>query len=163
MMLYGLVLTIHILVALFLIVVILLQGGRGGMGEALGGAAVQSLFGGGANTVMTKLTAVVAGLFVVTCLSLAALSTARGRSVIDQIPSMPSGQLPFTPDQLPFAPPKAQDKPALPASTPATATPSQPLPAPAANAPISVQPSTTAPAPANSGTPTNQEGTSGAR
>ena len=162
MMLYGFVLTIHILVALFLIVVILLQGGRGGMGEALGGAAVQSLFGGGANTVMTKLTAVVAGLFVVTCLSLAALSTARGRSVIDQIPSIPSGQLPFTPDQLPFAPPKAQDKPARPASTPATVTPNQP-PAPSANAPTSVQPSTTAPAPANSNTPTDQEGASGTR
>ncbi len=95
-MVYGLVLVVHILLALFMIVIILLQGGRGGLGETLGGAAAQSLFGGGANTVMTKLTAFCAGLFMVTSLSLAMLSTARGRSVIDQLPA--------TMDQLPFAP-----------------------------------------------------------
>lgn len=93
-MIYGTVLVIHSLVALFLIGVILVQGGRGGLGEALGGAAAQSLFGGGANIVMTKVTAVAATLFMVTCLSLAALSTARGKSVIDKIP--------FTSEGLPF-------------------------------------------------------------
>lgn len=101
MILYGLVLVVHVLVVLFLIGVILLQGGRGGMGEALGGAAAQSLFGGGANTVMTKVTSVVAGLFIVTCLSLAALSTARGRSVMEQ--------LPVTPDQLPLTLPQSRE------------------------------------------------------
>ena len=98
-MIYGLVLVLHIGVALFLIAVVLLQGGRGGMGEALGGAAAQSLFGGGVNTVMTKLTAVVAGLFMVTCLSLAGLSTARGRSSV-------MNQLPITPEELPAALPQ---------------------------------------------------------
>ena len=86
-MVYGLVVAIHVFVALFLIAVILLQGGRGGMGETLGGAAAQTLFGGGANTVMTRLTAIVAGTFMVTCLSLAALSTSRGRSVVEQMPA----------------------------------------------------------------------------
>ena len=94
-MLFGLVLVIHVLVALFLITVILIQGGRGGMGETLSGAAAQSLFGGAANTVMTKITAVCAALFMMTCLSLAAISTARGRSVMDQL-RRNSGQLPFT-------------------------------------------------------------------
>ena len=85
-MMYGLVLVVHVCVALFLIGVILLQGGRGGLGETLGGAAAQSLFGGGANAVMTKLTAVVAGMFMVTCLSLAMLSSSRGRaSIMDQL------------------------------------------------------------------------------
>ncbi|MBI2495001.1 MAG: preprotein translocase subunit SecG [Candidatus Omnitrophica bacterium] len=87
---------VHILVALFLVVVILLQGGRGGLGETMGGAAAQSLFGGGANTVMTKLTAVVAGFFMVTCLSLAMLSTKQGRSVIEQLPAGTS-ELPLPP------------------------------------------------------------------
>ena len=64
------------------------------MGEALGGGGSQSLFGGGANVVMTKISAVGAAMFMVTCLSLAALSTARGRSIIDQIP--------FTSEGLPF-------------------------------------------------------------
>ena len=110
-MVYGLVLVIHVLVALFLIGVVLLQCGRGGLGEALGGAAVRSLFGGGANTVMAKLTAVVAGIFMVTCLSLAMLSTARGRSVIDQLPLV-------SPEQLPAVLPNTGAPPAAPAATP---------------------------------------------
>ena len=95
MMVYGLVVAVHILVALFLVIVVLLQGGRGGMAETMGGAAAQSLFGGSANVVMTKLTAGVAALFMVTCLSLAALSTSRGRSVADQMPTAP-GTLPLS-------------------------------------------------------------------
>ncbi len=119
---YGLILVIHICVALFLIAVVLLQGGRGGLGEALGGAAVQSLFGGGANTVMTKLTAGVAALFMVTCLSLAALSTSRGRaSVMDRLPPV-GGPLPaVTLPGLPAAPAPAPEP--SPAAAPAPAAP----------------------------------------
>lgn len=127
---YGLVLVLHVLVALFLVAVVLLQGGRGGMGETLGGAAAQSLFGGGANTVMTKLTAVVAGIFMVTCLSLAILSTARGRSVIEQLPISPEQlplALPSGTSQAPGAPsqPTTPTQQKQPSSTP---TPSQPSP-----------------------------------
>ena len=113
-MIYGLVLVLHVVVALFLIAVILLQGGRGGLGEALGGAAAQSLFGGGANTVMTRVTAVCAILFMVTCLSLAALSTARGGSVIDQMPAVPS-ELPLSLPQ-PLAPVPQAPQPSPPAA-----------------------------------------------
>ena len=122
---YALVLMVHVIVAVFLIAVILLQTGRGGLGEAMGGAAAQSLFGGGVNTVMNRITAVSAGLFMVTCLSLAALSTGRGRSVIDQ--------LPMTEDQLPAALPTIPGEP-VPAQVPvapaadATAKPSAPSP-----------------------------------
>ena len=120
-MMYGVVLVVHVFVALFLIGVILLQGGRGGLGETLGGAAAQSLFGGGVNTVMTRITAICAGLFMVTCLSLAMLSTSKGRaSVIDQ--------LPMNPEQLPFALPKSQ-KPATPrVPAPSTSTPTADVP-----------------------------------
>ena len=114
---YGLVLVVHILIALFLIAVILLQGGRGGLGEALGGAAAQSLFGGGANTVMTKITAVCAGMFMVTCLSLAALSSQRGQSVIDRLPATEAA----IPSALPR--PASIPKPKTP-SAPQAATPS---------------------------------------
>ena len=137
-MIYGLVLVIHILVALFLVGVILLQGGRGGLGEALGGAAAQSLFGGGANTVMSRITAVVASLFMVTCLSLAALSTARGRSVMDQLPMNPE-DLPATLPSLPGAAPLA---PAVPEA-----------PAPVAPTTPSAQPSSAAPADATTTPP----------
>lgn len=136
-MLYGLVLVVHVLVALFMIAVILLQGGRGGLGEALGGAAAQSLFGGAANVVMTKITAVVAGIFMVTCLSLAILSTAKGRSVIERIP-MTSGELPLPLPGMPSAAP-----PTEPVATTESTTPSEP------STPVS-PPDTTNPAPASS-------------
>ena len=119
---YALVLVIHIIIAIFLIVVILLQGGRGGLGEALGGAAAQSLFGGGANTVMTKITAVCAGMFMVTCLSLAALSSQRGQSVIDRLPAAAQAGLPPTEAAIPSALPK-------PDAAPSPQTPSAPQPA----------------------------------
>lgn len=125
-MVYGLVLVVHILVSFFLVGVILLQGGRGGLGEALGGAATQSLFGGGANVVMTKITAVVGALFMVTCLSLAALSTAKGRSVIDRLPA--------SVDQLPFALP-AEPQPGPEEAIPAALAPSSPTEPPSSDAP----------------------------
>jgi len=126
MMAYGLILVIHIFVAFFLIVVILLQGGRGGLGETMGGAAAQSLFGGGANTVMTKLTAVIASLFMVTCLSLAILSTKQNTSVVDRLPASVN-QLPMAlpPPAEPVAPQPAKPSPAAPVAPPAsTAVPS---------------------------------------
>lgn len=127
-MAYGLLLIVHVVVALFLIAVILLQGGRGGMGEALSGQAAQSLFGGGANTVMTRVTAVGASLFMVTCLSLAMLSKGRTQSLMDQ----PGIELPIplptgtAPAQLPHAPMAPVDATAVP--TPPSTTPTEPAP-----------------------------------
>ena len=113
---YGLLVVVHVLVALFLVIVVLLQGGRGGMAETMGGVAAQSLFGGGANMVMTKLTAGVAALFMGTCLSLAVLSSARGRSITER--------LPMSVNQLPAILPTTTT-PASPAA-PVTPTPSAP-------------------------------------
>lgn len=97
-MAYGLVMVLHVLVSFFLIIVILVQGGRGGLAETIGGSAAQSLFGGGANVVMTKVTAVGAALFVATCLSLAVLSSHRGRSVMERLPiTMPDTAPPVEP------------------------------------------------------------------
>ena len=119
-MVYVLVLVIHIFVSLVLIAVILLQSGRGGLSEAMGGAAAQSLFGGGAANVLTRMTAICAGLFVVTCLSLAYLSTVRGQSVIEQVPLI-------SPEVLPSVlPPPTADHPsesAPPVSPPADSSP----------------------------------------
>ena len=122
-MIYGLVLVVHVLVSLVLIAVILLQGGRGGLSDALGGAAAQSLFGGGATTVLTRITTFCAAMFVVTCLSLAYLSTVRGRSVIEQVPLINPGQLPAIPGVLPFP---ATAQPASPETNVQTEQPSQP-------------------------------------
>ena len=123
---YSLVLAIHVGLALFMIIIILLQGGRGGLGETMGGAAAQSLFGGGANIVMTKLTAVCASLFMVTSLSLAFLSAQRGKSIMDQLPANVESALPLTlPGSAESAPPKPE-APATPPSAPESSAPKAP-------------------------------------
>ena len=120
-MLYVLVLVVHVLVSFFIVGVILLQGGKGGLSETLGGGAAQSLFGGRTTTVLTRLTASCAGVFVVTCLSLAYLSTLRGRSIIEQIPAAMPGALPLPGAGLPLAEPVGEPVAAVnvPAAAPA--------------------------------------------
>jgi len=63
---------IHIVVCLALIMIVLLQTGKGAsMGAAFGGSS-QTVFGsGGATTFLTKLTTIAAGVFMITSLLLA--------------------------------------------------------------------------------------------
>ena len=107
---YILVLIVHVIVSFLLIGVILVQGGRGGMTETLGGAAAQSLFGCGANIVMSRITAAGAMFFMVTCVTLAMLSTRQGRSVIDRLPM----SLPAATDAIPSLPGVAPETPPTP-------------------------------------------------
>jgi preprotein translocase subunit SecG len=74
---------LHIGVCLFLMLVVLLQQGKGGgMGAAFGGGAAQQVFGGrGAGNILTRATAVCAGIFMVTSVSLAYLSSAGDRDL----------------------------------------------------------------------------------
>jgi len=96
---------IHVLVALGLIFVVLLQKGGGDMGAAFGGGGggSQSLFGArGSGSFMGKLTAGLATVFMITSLSLAFFSTGKGRtgSVMEQTPitqEQSSGAVPGTP------------------------------------------------------------------
>jgi preprotein translocase subunit SecG len=63
---------LYVLVCLFMVLVILLQAGRGGMGTALGGGASQSVFGGGGSSdVLAKVTQFCAGSFMVFAMFLA--------------------------------------------------------------------------------------------
>lgn len=73
---------LHVIVCLFLILVVLLQQGRGGgMGSAFGGATAQVFGGRGAGNFMTRLTAICAALFMLTSMSLAYLSSAGDRQL----------------------------------------------------------------------------------
>ncbi|PIQ99416.1 MAG: preprotein translocase subunit SecG [Nitrospinae bacterium CG11_big_fil_rev_8_21_14_0_20_45_15] len=79
---------LHIFGTLFLILVILLQTGKGAaMGSGLGAGSSQTMFGSaGAGNFLSKLTAGVAILFLVTSLSLAILSSKKdSKSVIGDI------------------------------------------------------------------------------
>jgi len=80
---YIFVLTIHVVVSILLVVIVLLQVGRGqGMLGFLGGGTAESLFGSRSADVLTKSTAVIAALFAITSLSLAYISARRGSSVM---------------------------------------------------------------------------------
>lgn len=69
---------LHILVAFVMVGVILLQSGKGAeIGAAFGGSS-QTVFGArGASTVLSKLTAITATIFMVTSLTLAIMSKQR--------------------------------------------------------------------------------------
>lgn len=68
---------VHITVCVFLILVVLLQAGKGGgMGIAFGGAGSQTVFGSsGAGNFLTRLTSITATIFIVTSLALAHYSS----------------------------------------------------------------------------------------
>lgn len=72
---------IHVFVCVFLILVVLLQQGRGGGLGAVGGSAAQVFGGRGAGNFMTRLTAICAIVFLGTSVSLAYLSSAGDREL----------------------------------------------------------------------------------
>jgi preprotein translocase subunit SecG len=83
-----LVLTIHYILCAFLIIVILLQAGKGANIGAVFGGASQTVFGSrGPATFLNKVTAVVALSFIVTSMWLAHdAKTQQSSSVIDKVP-----------------------------------------------------------------------------
>ncbi|MBI5602894.1 MAG: preprotein translocase subunit SecG [Deltaproteobacteria bacterium] len=105
---------IHILVCLALIMIVLLQTGKGAsMGAAFGGSS-QTIFGSsGASTFLTKLTTIVAVVFMLTSLLLAFL---HGPGSSSSVVSTPGGA---TPQQTAPAKTPAATPPAMPPANPA--------------------------------------------
>ena len=111
----------HLLVTLGLILIVLLQSGKGAdIGAAFGGGSSQTVFGGrGASTFLSKLTSALAIIFMLTSLGLTILASQRGASsVIGTESPRPAQSAP------------AQSSTPPPAS--GQATPTTPGPAPAA-------------------------------
>ena len=79
-MLLSLITALHVFVALFMILVVLLQGGNsGGIGATLGGGNSSGVFGAtGANSMLTKLTYIAAVIFMITSLSLSIMKSKAG-------------------------------------------------------------------------------------
>jgi len=89
---------LHAVLSVLLIVVILMQSGRGG-GLTEGFASAESMFGAKTNEFMIKATTIFATLFLVTCLGLAVLSSQKGKSlmsdqVASEIPQLPPLTIP---------------------------------------------------------------------
>lgn len=126
---------LQVIVALFLIMVVLLQpGNRGGASAALGGAGSDTVFGGrGANTFLSKITFGAAVCFMVTNFALSYMSSSLSqKSVLDALEKIPKAVKPAdeavkTPEQEvlenPSAPKEdgalAPKQEAAPASAPA--------------------------------------------
>ena len=75
---------LHLLIAVVLVAVVLLQSGKGAdIGATFGGGSSQTVFGGrGAATFLSKLTSAVAVLFMISSLMLAVYSGRRGSSSV---------------------------------------------------------------------------------
>jgi preprotein translocase subunit SecG len=105
---------VHVLIASGLILIVLLQSGKGAdIGAAFGGGSSQTVFGGrGAATFLSKATTVLAVLFMVMSIALTLLASQRGRTTV--IP---------------------EERPKPTSSAPAAPAPSAPVQAPAPAAP----------------------------
>ena len=109
--LFSLILVVHILAALGVIGLVLVQHGKGAdMGAAFGSGASGSLFGAtGSANFLSRTTAVLATVFFVTSLSLAYLASSKpktsGSVMQDAVKSTP----------VPVAPGAGTEKSALPA------------------------------------------------
>ena len=119
---------VHVIACIFLIIVVLLQSGKGAdMGAVFGGGGNQTLFGAtGAGNLLTKLTTGMAVTFMITSLTLAVARREQGGS--DLLERLPDVQQPIVP----------------------------PVPAPTGAATIDVTPKA-APAPADTAAPAPDE------
>jgi len=96
-----LIISVHIMVAVALIGVILIQRGQGAdMGVSFGGGGAQTLFGSrGSGSFLGKLTGGLAAVFMVTSLTLAFFSQQKAGSVVEAA----TRQVPVKQDTLPNA------------------------------------------------------------
>jgi preprotein translocase subunit SecG len=132
------------LLSLFIVLIILLQRGRGGgLTGALGGAGGASAFGVKAGDIFTRITAVAVLLWIVLCAltcfwylpdNLNITADSKAESGIGGMGGLES----LTPDLSPVATPETDSKPAAVEATPAPVTP-------APVAPATTEPSTAAP------------------
>jgi len=112
-MIENLLLIVHLVMAVALVVLVLLQQGKGAQaGAAFGGGSggsSQSLFGArGSANFLTRTTAVIATIFFITTLSLAYLYANRSgstsvvtNSVVEQVEEAPESDVPMVPADAP--------------------------------------------------------------
>ncbi len=75
-----LILTLHIIVCVLLVILVLLQAGKEGMGVIFGGGNTSVFGSGGAGGILAKLTTLMAIIFVITSLSYTYVTSSRPSS-----------------------------------------------------------------------------------
>ncbi len=122
--------TVHVIVCLMMIVLVLIQRGKGAeIGAVFGGGASSTVFGSrGAGNFLTKMTTGGAIVFMVTSLSLSYLANTRGASSIfdedapaTETTAPPAGESGFT--EVPAPDPAAAPEPGAPPAGDAATTP----------------------------------------
>jgi len=115
-MLHSALMVVHVLCAVLIIALVLIQRGKGAdAGAGFGSGASGTVFGArGAGTALSRSTAILAAVFMITSLSLAYTGKPSGSaqsSILDQLSSQqqegataPAGEAPVAP-QAPAAPP----------------------------------------------------------
>ena len=113
---HTLVLVLHILAAAGIVVLVLLQHGKGAdMGAAFGSGSAGSLFGSaGAANFLSRSTAVLAAVFFASSLALTYYSAAPRTGGVTETLSAPAGKV----DAKPAAPAPSAPAPAVPAKSP---------------------------------------------
>jgi preprotein translocase subunit SecG len=143
-MLRGVILGVHVLLALMIIGLVLLQRGKGAeAGAGFGSGASGTVFGArGTSTLFSKLTAVFAALFFATSLTLAYLGThgaVQPTSVLERAAQAatvaPPAAAPSAPAAPVNVPAPASGAPAATSTPPASAPAPATTPAPAPGAP----------------------------
>lgn len=147
-----LILTLHIIVCVVLVILILLQAGKEGMGVIFGGGNTSVFGSSGAGGMLAKMTAFMAVVFVVTSLSYTYVTSSRPSDesavlkveplTIEDVPAKPAAApeaaapaQPAATSEAPAAPEAAPAEAAAPAAPEAPAASEAPAEAPAADAP----------------------------
>ena len=152
-MLIGILTAIHVVVALFLIVLVLMQkSSEQGVGAAFGGGMTESVFGAGTTTALVRMTIWCACMLLATTLILAILHSHRGptgRSLMERaVQTAPLAPLAAPgaaqPSALPGLPETQPVQPATASPTP----PQSPSGEQGSAAPASTTPATPPPEPA---------------
>lgn len=124
---------IHIIVCVFLILVVLLQQGKGADLSVFGGGSTQTAFGArSATTLLHKLTVASFVIFILTTVSIGVFQGKGGSSVVSGVGRVKGKAIPAAP-LAPGAPAPVSTKPAAPVApvAPAPAAPATPTPPPA--------------------------------
>jgi len=133
---YTLLVLVHIFSCVFLVIVVLLQQGKGADVGAVFGGSSQTLFGSsGAGNFLTKLTSAVAAVFMLTSLTLTyGVARQSTKSIFDEAPATAPAPVERTPAPQSGASTENQGTTAAPTSesvqtAPAATAATQPAPA----------------------------------
>lgn len=99
---FGIVLTIHLIIAVLLVALVLVQHGKGADAGANfgGGGSSQSVFGsGGSATFLSRLTAIVATSFFITSLVLAYIANEQAKGYQSVTQQTAPVEAPATPEE----------------------------------------------------------------